>query len=259
MHKDFSVSKMTPMGQAVNQKSEIRCFQFKSTRAALNELILTSSDTEQLKPQLAAHAAKVPMLFSNMPVILNLQQLPAPPSQEALQSLLHLCRDLSLVPVGLKADPEFSARLCEPLQLADFSHQRRPGKDSDSKPAPTTPAAAEPEPAPAAPAAAKVITTPVRSGQQVYARGTDLVILAPVSAGAEVMADGHIHVYGPLRGRAMAGVNGNTEARIFCQSMEAELISIAGYFKTSEDLHAECWQQPIQALLRGSRLDTVSL
>lgn len=255
------MSKTTPMAQAVNQESETRCFQFKSTRAALNELILTSHDTELLKPQLTAHAAKVPMLFSNMPVILNLQQLSDTPDIDALLPLLALCRELSLIPVGLKADPDLSAELCTALQLADFSHQRRAARDRDSEPEqePEPAPQAEAEAAPAAPVAAKVITTPVRSGQQVYARGTDLIVLAPVSAGAEVLADGHIHVYGPLRGRALAGVNGNTEARIFCQSMEAELISIAGYFKTSEDLHAECWQQPIQALLRGSRLDTVSL
>ncbi|MBV0932809.1 septum site-determining protein MinC [Marinobacterium weihaiense] len=252
------MSKKMPMGHAVNQESNTCCFQFKSTRAALNELILSTSDTEQLQPQLAAHAAKVPMLFSNMPVVLNLQQLTSAPTLVELQALIRLCRELALVPVGLKADPETSAELCNVTQLADFSHQRRPVRDMEAAPEPV---AAEPPAAPEQPSApaAKVITTPVRSGQQVYARGTDLVILAPVSAGAEVMADGHIHVYGPLRGRAMAGVNGDTEARIFCQSMEAELISIAGYFKTSEDLHAECWQQPIQALLRGSRLDTVSL
>lgn len=257
------------MAQAVNQESETRCFQFKNTRAALNELILTTFDTELLQPQLAAHAAKVPMLFSNMPVVLNLQQLDTPladtaPGIDTLLPLLDLCRELSLIPVGLKLDPDTSAEICAALQLADFSHQRRSIREQDAEPAMPEPEAEAvakqaAEPAAAEPAAAKVITTPVRSGQQVYARGTDLVILAPVSAGAEVIADGHIHVYGPLRGRAMAGVNGNTDARIFCQSMEAELISIAGYFKTSEDLHAECWQQPTQALLRGSRLDTVSL
>lgn len=251
------MSKTTPMADAVNQDSTARCFQFKNTRAALNELILTSADPAQLKPQLAEHAARVPMLFSNMPVILNLQALAETPALEQLQTLLALCRELALVPVGLKADPAHSTELCQALALADFSHQRRPHRDSgDSSGEPAGKPAAEPPPAAAA---AKVITTPVRSGQQVYARGSDLIILAPVSAGAEVMADGHIHVYGPLRGRAMAGVNGNPEARIFCQSMEAELISIAGYFKTSEDLHAECWQRPTQALLRGSRLDTVPL
>lgn len=254
------MSKTTPMTQAVNQESENRCFQFKSTRASLNELILTTSDAELLKPQLASHAARVPMLFSNMPVILNLQQLPDTPEIDALQALLALCRELSLIPVGLKTDPDNSEALSTALQLADFSHQRRAGRESDSdNEAARAPAVTAAPEQVTAPTVARVITTPVRSGQQIYARGTDLVILAPVSAGAEVMADGHIHVYAPLRGRAMAGVSGNTDARIFCQCMEAELISIAGYFKTSEDLHAECWQQPIQALLRGSRLDTVSL
>ncbi|WP_255482910.1 septum site-determining protein MinC [Marinobacterium marinum] len=248
---------MTPMASAVNQESEPRCFQFKSARASLNELILTTSDTELLKPQLAAHAAKVPMLFNNMPVILNCQQQETAPDVATLKTLISLCRELSLVPVGLKTNPDSSAELCTALQLADFSHQRRASHSNDDE----TPkqAQAEAPPAVSPPPAAKVVTTPVRSGQQIYARDTDLIILAPVSAGAEIMADGHIHVYAPLRGRAMAGVNGNTDARIFCQSMEAELISIAGYFKTSEDLHTECWQQPIQALLRGSRLDTVSL
>jgi septum site-determining protein MinC len=79
-----------------------------------------------------------------------------------------------------------------------------------------------------------IIDKPLRSGQQVYARGRDLVVMAMVNAGAEVIADGHIHVYAPLRGKAMAGARGNTEARIFALSMEAELLSIAGVYRTSE-------------------------
>jgi len=100
----------------------------------------------------------------------------------------------------------------------------------------------------------KLITTPIRSGQQVYAPGGDLVVLAPVSAGAEILADGNIHVYGPLRGRALAGVKGDTEARIFCQSLEAELISIAGNYKVNEDLQKEHWKEGIQARLEGDQL-----
>jgi len=79
-----------------------------------------------------------------------------------------------------------------------------------------------------------VINKPLRSGQQVYARGRDLVVMAMVNPGAEVIADGHIHVYAPLRGKAMAGARGNTEARIFAQSLEAELVSIAGIYRTSD-------------------------
>jgi septum site-determining protein MinC len=107
----------------------------------------------------------------------------------------------------------------------------------------------------AAAASTKVITTPVRSGQQIYAAGGDLVVLAAVSAGAELLADGNIHVYGALRGRALAGVKGNTEARIFCQSLEAELISIAGYFKLNEDLRETQWKQSVQAYLTDETLN----
>ncbi len=82
----------------------------------------------------------------------------------------------------------------------------------------------------------KLITSPIRSGMQVYAKEADLIVTAPVSAGAELLADGHIHVYGPLRGRALAGVQGNQDARIFCRALEAELISIAGYYLTKEDI-----------------------
>ena len=92
--------------------------------------------------------------------------------------------------------------------------------------------------------------TPLQAGQQVYARGRDLVVLAIVNAGAEVIADGHIHVYAPLRGRAIAGARGNTEARIFALTLEAELLSIAGIYRTSENpLPPEFSGQPTQVRL----------
>ncbi|HCP03453.1 MAG TPA: septum site-determining protein MinC, partial [Pseudomonas sp.] len=109
-------------------------------------------------------------------------------------------------------------------------------------------------PPPPAAIAGKIITEPVRGGQQVYARGGDLIVMAPVSAGAELLADGHIHVYGPLRGRALAGVQGNQEARIFCQSLEAELVSIAGQYKVAEDLRKQQWKQAVQISLEGDSL-----
>ncbi|HYU13638.1 MAG TPA: septum site-determining protein MinC, partial [Stellaceae bacterium] len=104
---------------------------------------------------------------------------------------------------------------------------------------PAAPAA--PERAPARPprAPAHLVTQPVRSGTQIYARGTDLVVTAAVSPGAELVADGNIHVYGALRGRAMAGASGDVEARIFCSRLEAELVSIAGRYLVSEQLPAE--------------------
>jgi septum site-determining protein MinC len=102
-----------------------------------------------------------------------------------------------------------------------------------------------------APLGAMVILKPVRSGQQIYARGRDLVVLAMVNTGAEIIADGHIHVYAPLRGKAMAGARGNTEARIFALSLEAELISIAGIYRTSEN--------PLPAQVQGEKLVMLAL
>jgi septum site-determining protein MinC len=107
----------------------------------------------------------------------------------------------------------------------------------NQRPAEPAPQPRQPAPAMApgaAPLGALVIDKPLRSGQQIYARGRDLVVLAMVNAGAEVIADGHIHVYAPLRGKAMAGARGNTDARIFALELEAELLSIAGVYRTSE-------------------------
>jgi len=105
----------------------------------------------------------------------------------------------------------------------------------------------------------KIISTPIRSGQQIYAAGGDLIVLAQVSAGAELLADGNIHVYGALRGRALAGVKGDTNARVFCQSQEAELISIAGCFMVDEDLRSDHWKQPVQVILKDESLQIESL
>lgn len=100
----------------------------------------------------------------------------------------------------------------------------------------------------------KVITRPVRSGQQIYAEGADLIVLAQVSEGAEVLADGHIHIYGTLRGRALAGVKGDETARIFCQQMEAELVSVAGNFVLQDSLPKELLKKPAQVSLSGEKV-----
>jgi septum site-determining protein MinC len=107
---------------------------------------------------------------------------------------------------------------------------------------------------------AKLITLPVRSGQQIYAKNCDLIVMAAVSAGAELLADGNIHVYGPLRGRALAGVNGNREARIFCQQLGAELLSIAGQYKVAEDLRRDpAWGKATQTWLNEEQLEISAL
>jgi septum site-determining protein MinC len=115
--------------------------------------------------------------------------------------------------------------------------------------------------APVAPTAATmIIDTPVRAGQRIYARGADLVIMAAVNNGAEIIADGSIHVYAPLRGRALAGASGNTGARIFAASLEAELVSIAGVYRTFENGHPpELAQKQVQVRLTGDRIDVLPI
>ncbi|MGA7801258.1 MAG: septum site-determining protein MinC, partial [Gammaproteobacteria bacterium] len=114
------------------------------------------------------------------------------------------------------------------------------------------------ESAPKGPPPARVIDHPVRSGQQIYAPG-DLTLLQQVSPGAEVLAAGCIHIYAPLRGRALAGVNGDTRARIFCQSMDAELVSVAGHYRTLDDLDGDLAGRPAQVYLDGEQLVIAAL
>ena len=99
-----------------------------------------------------------------------------------------------------------------------------------------------------------IVTRPVRSGQQIYAQGGELVVLAQAGPGAELLSDSNIHVYGPLRGRALCGVTGNTKARIFCRSLEAELVSVAGNFKPLEEIPADLKGKPAQIWLDGEKL-----
>ncbi|MDB5933956.1 MAG: cell division protein FtsZ [Massilia sp.] len=148
------------------------------------------------------------------------------------------------------------------LSIDDGSSGAKPRADAEAPAA----AAAAPQPAPAAaPQAAPspgamIIDTPVRAGQRIYARGCDLIITAAVNNGAEVIADGSIHVYAPLNGRALAGASGNPEARIFALSMQPELVSIAGVYRTFDDgFPPELARQPAQIRLVGDRIDILSL
>lgn len=120
--------------------------------------------------------------------------------------------------------------------------------------------AAQPQPATAAPLPALVVDIPVRAGQRVYARGCDLIVTAAVNNGAEIIADGSIHVYAPMHGRALAGASGNAESRIFGLALQPELVSIAGVYRTFDDgFPAELARQPAQIRLVGDRLDISSL
>ncbi len=252
--------------------SDTPLFQFKNSRVSLNELVLLDYDESRLKAELERHAARLPSLFRQMPVLLNLERLPADRPLPPLDELLAVCRDSELKPIGIRGSSRYDEALCQSLGLSCFGARTDRSRDEVSTETKSEPELAKEtaEPAATTPVVeeqvveesgtkTRILTAPVRSGQQVYVQGGDLIVLSSVGAGAEVMADGNIHVYGPLRGRAMAGVSGDSGARIFCQSLEAELISIAGYFKACEDLQSEHWKKPVQAFLSGTRLDTVLL
>ncbi|MGH1374376.1 MAG: septum site-determining protein MinC [Cellvibrionaceae bacterium] len=160
------------------------------------------------------------------------------------------------VDVDQAQDRDNSQRAEEQLELSLLGKK---DDDSDEIKADVAPTSGHTHENPSHDNACKIISTPVRSGQQIYAAGGDLIVLAPVSAGAELLADGNIHVYGALRGRALAGVKGNTKARVFCQSQEAELISIAGCFMVDEDLRSDHWKQAVQVTLSEDRLTIQSL
>jgi len=153
-------------------------------------------------------------------------------------------------------DGSSGVRASGPREETGAAQTATPAPAPEAEPVP----AAAPVQAPAAPALAMIIDTPVRAGQRIYARGTDLIITAVVNNGAEIIADGSIHVYAPLHGRALAGASGNAEARIFALSMQPELVSIAGVYRTfDEGFPAELSRQPAQIRLVGDRIDISSL
>lgn len=188
-------------------------------------------------------------------------------------ALVALLKKYRLNAVAVRgAGPEMAEAIrAHGLSLDDGSSGAR-ALEREQAPAPAAPEPAPapaPEPAPAAPAApapaplpvsTMVIDTPVRAGQRIYARGGDLIITAVVNNGAEIIADGSIHVYAPLNGRALAGASGNPEARIFALAMQPELVSIAGVYRTFDDgFPNDLARQPAQIRLVGDRLDISSL
>ena len=225
-------------------------FEIKSANLPLVALLLKSTDLDALARELAMRFGDIPDFFDQDPLVIDLTPLQASASQGDIDfpALIALLRRYRVVPVAVKSGStaQMAAALQAGLLTTPDAHLLSP------KPATSpTPRQAAPAPQPAtAPLGALVIDKPLRSGQQVYARGRDLVVLAMVNAGAEVIADGHIHVYAPLRGKAMAGARGNTDARIFALALEAELLSIAGVYRTSENpLPAGVAGQPAQVRL----------
>ncbi len=234
--------------------------ELKFGQVGIANLRLKRLDRDALAAELAHKVTSAPQLFARAPVVLDLSHLPALPAQDAVRELLGTIRDAGLLPVGLAYGTSATEALARELDLPLFAKFRAAYERSGGAPLVEAPAPA-PVPAPRAEPAAPLRTLPgqvhdkpVRSGQQVYARGRDLVLTAMVGNGAEVIADGSIHVYASLRGKAIAGAQGEASARIYCQDFQAELVSIAGHYRVFEDIPAELRGGPVQAWLEGERL-----
>jgi septum site-determining protein MinC len=207
-------------------------FEIKSANLPLVALLLKSTDLDALSRDLALRFGDIPDFFDQDPLVIELSQLAADPNPIDFAALVALMRQYRVAPIAVRggSPAQMAAAAAAGLAAAPDTRVVAAATAAPAALPKNAKTPAIPEPAPGA----LVISKPLRSGQQVYARGRDLVVLAMVNPGAEVIADGHIHVYAPLRGKAMAGARGNADARIFSLSLEAELISIAGIYRTSE-------------------------
>ena len=228
---------------------DVSCFEIKGKVAPCTLFRPLTADLEALAADVEERLAHTPGFFRNMAVIIDLAALGEAQDGLDLGALARLLRAQGMTAVGIQGGNEYHERLAPGLHLGVFPE----GRPAQGR------AAAGHVSAQPAESSAMVVDRPVRSGQQVYARGRDLVILAPVGQGAEVIADGNIHIYAPLRGRALAGVMGNECARIFCKELRAELVSVAGLYRVSEDLPESLLGAAAQIRLNGRQLVFESL
>ena len=221
---------------SVNEVSTLHCYDIKSAELSLVSLVLKTTDIQMLAAALAQHLGESPGFFDHDPVVIDVTSLDlADGLSFDLTNLTTVLRGNGLVPVAIKGAHSELLSMAKGLGLVDGTDARVRRAvtlaEAQEQVAISQPSNSQQE----AQQTALIIDKPLRSGQQVYAKGRDLIVLAMVNVGAEVIADGHIHVYGALRGKAIAGARGNTQAQIFAQVMEPELISIAGVYRTSEN------------------------
>lgn len=228
-------------------------FEIKSATLPMVALMLKSPDLERLAKEMLSQFGDTPGFFDQDPIIVDLTRLDAAASV-GFPDLIAVLRDHHLVPVAVRGGTPQQVEAAMAAGLANAPEARviptpAAGHERAEKKG-ATPAAENGAAAPSP--SALLIDKPLRSGQQVYARGRDLVAIAPVNPGAEIIADGHIHAYAPLRGRAIAGARGNAEARIFTLCLEAELLSIAGVYRTADpSWPAGVHGKPAQVRLKG--------
>ena len=249
--------------------------ELKIGQVGIANLRVRTLDVERLVDEMRGRVQRAPKLFARAAVVLDFGGLAQTPDLTTARSLIDGLRGAGVLPVALAYGTSETERLAEQLDLPLLAKFRAQYERADADAAPAAaPAPAVPAPAPAeapqrreasAPPAAPVASpgliqsAPVRSGQQVYADNRDLTVLTSVGAGAEVIADGSVHIYGPLRGRALAGAQGNEKARIFCREFHAELVAIAGHYKVLEDIPKDLRGKAVQAWLEDGQLNIAAL
>lgn len=266
-----------PQGaEIVSLKERKTVVDLKGSVFTLTVLRLYSSDLDQIEQELRERIAQGPRFFEDAPVVIDLESVRDSQAELDFAQLAPLLRRLKLIPVGVRhgnlnqqlAAVEAGLALMKGGSIRELPMASNtpntpntatatiPAKSDESTPAVQTRIEAVTTPATATAtekgekSGTRTVYQPIRSGQQTYARNGDLIVLAAVNAGAEVVADGNIHVYAPLRGRALAGIHGDPRARIFCQSFEAELVSLAGHYRVFEEkVPAELYRKAVQIYL----------
>jgi septum site-determining protein MinC len=254
-------------------------FELEGMVSTVTVLRLLTTDVAVIKRALLNKVEQMPGFFQDAPVALDLSALEgtdddaegegeAPRREIDLVALASMLRELKLVPVGVRGLREArrtqarvaglgsirgTGRKAVKPKAVQAQAQAKPAERRSEPERPKPPAVAEGS------APALLLRTPLRSGQVVYAEQCDAVVLAPVNAGAELIADGNIHVYGALRGRALAGAHGNEEARIFCKSLEADLVAIAGCYLRADEIPEARRGKPAQIYLENDKLIVADL
>ncbi|MEG2805098.1 septum site-determining protein MinC [Stenotrophomonas sp.] len=250
--------------------------ELKIGQVGIANLRIRTLDVERLTREMHDRVARAPKLFGRAAVILDFGGLRQMPDVATAQALLDGLRSAGVLPVALAYGTTETDRLSQQLGLPLLAKFRAQYERADleavqAAPPPPAPAAeparraraAAPAAAPVDPAKApqpgRMQTSNVRSGQQLYAENCDLTVMATVGAGAEVIADGSIHIYGTLRGRALAGAQGNTTARIFCREFHAELVAIAGHYKVLDDVPDTLRGKAVQVWLEQDQIKIAAL
>jgi septum site-determining protein MinC len=248
------------------QERQRQAFALKGTMPAVTMLCLQTTDVSAIEHQLADHISQMPHFFLHMPVMIDLEALGGDPID--LGAVAQMLKKHKLVPMAVRNATDAQRQRAVAagfgvLQTAPVRSPRQsPQPEGNTPPATdrttTAPARrardAPPEAGGEPPVSGLTVRQPVRSGQVVYAPHCDLVVLAPVSSGAELIADGNIHVYAPLRGRALAGAHNNPDASVFCMSLEAEFVSIAGHYLMADEIPEEHRGRPARIAVQQDGL-----